>query len=734
MIIMIRTVVSTELYKIFSKKLFLLLFFVLLLLNNFFLYNSQIKGSDIEFASAIAKINLDNDIRKISSNGQRIKFIDNKLDSVYEEDAILYTGDSYSDRKLLENTKTQLGIVSDYQSYIQNVIDAAENITYVSIFADEDSFSYKNATVTAADYSTLYNVNTSYDRSYGINMATDFLLTDLMVFFLLLIVCDSLIGSERSIKITGLQKTFKYGRERLALAKLIAAFIATTIICISFYGMNYIVSGGLYDFGDISRSIQSVEGFANCILKINVFQFLMLFLVFKLLVMFLICLIISVVSMISKSKMGTYVIVMGLFLSSYILYSTIDDNTSIMWLKYINLISFIDVRSLFTHYININLFGNPVNYFVVFCLFVFALLFAFAALNILIYKYKKISGYNKYTNGALTKIHLFNRGTNVIYHEMYKAFVSNKVGLLFLMLIVFQIIVTVAFPLTLNEDEKYEKYYFSNYAGEFSDEKRDNIQAEIEMFEKDKEEYAVLTDNYEKGLISDDEYMRLSAKHIETVEEYQKFNKYVEPYNEFLCSQIDSGKEVSVMFYRGYNIILGISGDLSNIYCLVLYGLIIICVVPVFTREYERKTIPLLCSTKIGFKRLIGKKLICTIIITLALNVLVYVPYFLRIFKCYGLDGLDSPSCSIPAFGNLSSHISVLQIVILAFTVRLFVSIVISIIITVVSVSTRSTIASVIISAIFFVVPVLLPLNNINILNEFSLYYLQNFGGVFSAL
>ena len=67
--------IKSELYKIFSKKIFLILFVVLLLLNGFFIYNKQIKGNDIDFISANAKISLDNDIAKYNNNNDKIKFV-----------------------------------------------------------------------------------------------------------------------------------------------------------------------------------------------------------------------------------------------------------------------------------------------------------------------------------------------------------------------------------------------------------------------------------------------------------------------------------------------------------------------------------------------------------------------------------------------------------------------------------------------------------------------------------
>ena len=267
---MMRISLFSELYKLFSKKLFLILLAGMLIFNGFFLYNSQIKGTDIDFVSAGAKISLDKDLLKIPDNSNRLKFVEEKLKAVSDSDKSFYTGDSGKDRRLLEGAKRQLAIISDYKAYSQSVSDKAKNITDVSIFADKGSFSYKNAEATARDFERLADVQTSYDISHGVNAATDFLLTDLIVILLLFMIVDAVIGSDRSINITGLQRSLTHGRGRLALLKIAALFISTAAVCLLFYGVNYIISGTMYGFGDLTRPIQSVEGFAGCTLEISV--------------------------------------------------------------------------------------------------------------------------------------------------------------------------------------------------------------------------------------------------------------------------------------------------------------------------------------------------------------------------------------------------------------------------------------------------------------------------------
>lgn len=719
--------IKSELYKIFSKKTFLILFIVLLFLNGFFIYNKQIKGNDVSFISAEAKISLNNDITKYNKNSDKIKFVKDKLKSVDNDNATLYTNDSFTDRALLEKAEKQLKIVSDYKSYITSVIDKSNNITDVSIFADTDSFSYKNALKTGNDYKPLQDIKTSYSNSDGINMATDFLLTDLIVILLLCIVCDALIGSERNIDITNLQRSCSCGRTKLALTKIFVAFISTAVICILFYGINYIIAGYTYGFGDITRPIQSVEEFSNCTLRINVLQFLILYFVAKIFVMFLMYIIVNALSMIGKNKTISYIIFLCILSVSYLLNSLIGDNTPFMCFKYINLVSFIDTKNVFAHYRNINIFSNPINYTTCFWIVLLVLLLGLVALNIIIYSHKKILGYNKSNNKILSKINITHGGTSIISQELYKTFVINKVGIIILLVIVAQLFVTISSPLILNEDEKYEKYYFTYFSGEFNTNTKSKIQAEIKKFENNKKAMNKCIDDYDNGLITEEKFEDLYSGFSSIDKNYKNFNNYVMPYYDYLCSQSNSEKTVSVVNYNGYCNLLGIKGDISITYCLALYVLIVICVIPIFTSEYERKTVHLLSSTKTGFKSLIIKKLICSEIITILLNILIYVPYFIRIISSYGMNELGAYACSIKDLSYLSDSMTLLQVIILTFVIRLVVSLLITAILCGISVLFKNTVVSVIISTILFVIPLLLPQNNINILNSFSLFHLQSF-------
>lgn len=719
--------IKSELYKIFSKKIFLILFVVLLLLNGFFIYNKQIKGNDIDFISANAKISLNNDIAKYNNNNDKIKFVHNKLKALEKDDVTHYTDDSYSERTLLDNAENQLKIVSDYKAYINQIIEKSDNITGVSIFEDSSSFSYKNAVKTAEDYKPLSNIETAYSNSEGVNMATDFMLTDLIVILLLCIVCDALIGSERNININSLQRTCRYGRNKLAISKMVVGFITTAVICLMFYGVNYIIAGYTYGFGDLFRPIQSVDSFSNCTLRINVLQYLMLHFITKVLVMYLIYTIVNVLSMVGKSKTISYIAFLCILIVSYCLNLFIGDNTSLMCFKYINLISFVDIKNVISHYRNINIFGEPINYVTCFWIVLLVLLLGLVALNILIYSRKKITAYNKSNNSFLSKLKISRGSTNVIVHELYKTFLSNKVGIIILVVLLTQLYITISSPIVLSNDEKYQKYYFSYYAGDFNSNTKSKIENQIKKYEDNKKLMDKCMSDYDNGLITKEKYEDLFSTYSTIDEDYSNFKKYVIPYYDYLINQSKADKSVSVVNYNGYCALLGLEGNLSNTYCLALYVLMVICIIPIFTVEYERKSIHLLSSTKLGFKSLVFKKIVCSCIVTALLNLLIYVPYFIRIITSYGINELGAAACSIEELSNISDGLSILNVIIITFAIRLLVSLVITVIISGISLFTKNTIISIIITTLVFVVPLLLPINDINILNNFSFYHLQNF-------
>lgn len=660
------------------------------------MYNNQVSGDSAEFISADAKIALNNDIKYLTDD-ERISFLQKKKDAIYDEGYIFYTNDSFSERQLLDDVLSHLSVVNDYKGYVKSVIDKSEDITGFAVFSD-NSYSYKNAEKTGNDFEQLHSVKADYDISDGVNSASEFRLTDFLVLILIFVICDVLVGTDRIINITGLLKSCKYGRLRLILGKIAVIVFGTFVVSGLFYGMNFFISSSLYGMGDLSRSIQSVSGFENCILKINVLEYIILFVFSKITLMAVFALLICLCVLISKSRIGVYIwpSVIAFMFTLLIIFT--DDNSDLMWVKYLNPIAFLDVKTSLGSYININLFGFPVGY----CFLLFVILIVsvvlLLTLNVCVFITKNNWSYNKYKGKGLIKKEIPLEKTNVVRHEIYKHLVANKTVWILMLVVAFQIGSVFLNPMRLSENEKFEKFFYQSLSGELSDENEDKIRSLIDN-----------TDN---------------------AEEKYNIEKYVVPYYEYLSGQKQDGNDVSVVFYEGYNKLFGIGDKTSDFYTLLLYVLLIITTVPLFVKDYEMKSIPLLRSTKTGIRKINFLKFICSIITGLIINMVVYLPFVIKVYCSYGLSGMNSTLISIPEFSNAPGDITIFQAILFVFTTRLLVSLVSVFIIGAVSLISKNTLTATIISILIFIVPLILPLSGIDFLNNYSLYYFQTFSRI----
>ena len=71
--------------------------------------------------------------------------------------------------------------------------------------------------------------------------------------------------------------TLPAGRGASALAKLAAVAFSLFAGVVCLYGMNLIYFGNLYGMGSLSRSVQSLPSLVSCIWRLNIGQYIMLF-------------------------------------------------------------------------------------------------------------------------------------------------------------------------------------------------------------------------------------------------------------------------------------------------------------------------------------------------------------------------------------------------------------------------------------------------------------------------
>lgn len=220
-----------EIKKVLNKKIFVIFLVICLAINGFLLYSSQnteennlrITYSDEygemlrEYSSMSlddAKMKIDNEllVYEISSSLESLAQADDEelIESYVSEledykknypDAykkacdISKSGEeSFWKNSFLYDILQQIEYINSYPDFISEMYDRAAAQSALTIFADENSFSYKNLYKTAEDYSRLKDTELSLVNSDSFNATVSYGLTDIFVIASVLLICIYLLA------------------------------------------------------------------------------------------------------------------------------------------------------------------------------------------------------------------------------------------------------------------------------------------------------------------------------------------------------------------------------------------------------------------------------------------------------------------------------------------------------------------------------------------------------------
>ena len=148
------------------------------------------------------------------------------------------------------------------------------------------------------------------------------------------------------------------GRTPLAAARLLALFLGSICVNLTFWGENLLLSCLQYGAPVWRSPIQSVEGYENCVLQVTVGEYLMVFLSCKILISFLIAQI-FVFFCLRFRRSALIFLAVGLLMALSLALCQSGDGRFVF--QYINLIPLMQVNPIFQTYFNLNLFSWPVN-------------------------------------------------------------------------------------------------------------------------------------------------------------------------------------------------------------------------------------------------------------------------------------------------------------------------------------------------------------------------------------
>lgn len=661
-----------ELVKAFCKKTTVGIFIVLAVLNGVLLWVNENQKNDMyttaQYKAAYADLeglSAEQAYEQVVLQSRKLELIDRlsfgedisetlkeypeidgeQLMKEYKNKSYLkYTNDSFSEQQLLKDVLAEVESCAKYEDYLTGIDETARKMTGISLFADPDSFSYKNIAKTPEDFAHLKGSELEIAPSKGVEMATGFLATDLIGLIMIMTVVVTIVTREKELNQIALSRTTFKGRASLGIAKLFTCFTAAFIAEILLYAVNFAVSYFTYGFGDLSRQIQSVYDFNGSDLKISVLEYFILFLIAKLAVYCVFAGLIYLVTVISNTAVKVYGILVVTIAAEAVLYYTISSASYLCPLKYVNILAYANTKDLFSSYLNLNLFGKPVNYMAVFSISIAVMLVAFSVIAVLIFSKQRVLK-SRTKKFSLAKFSIFKgRTTNLFLQECYKIFIGGKA---LLILIVFAAATFLAYePIResfSSADEVYYKQYMLKYEGGYTADKQKMIDEEERKFTE------AQTNMAEELANTDGDGIFIMMKYQEILAPQFAFEQ-VKTHADYLKST-DNGEFV---YDSGYKLLTGdeSAGNKDLTLGLTAMAMVICCLVYVYSAEYQTGANVLLKTSARGRGETFIIKFAIGMIIVTVIYVLTYAPYFYNVLNAYGTRGIDAPICSLETFAD----------------------------------------------------------------------------------
>lgn len=679
---------KNEIHKLWHNRAFVLTLIIALAISIYTAYtaNPDIYLSDSEYKAYY------NDVSDMSAT-EAYDYVQTTVDTLNQSEKGIYSENVWQDIIFLRGEVTKIESIMGYADYLQSIDDTAQKMTSVSIFADENSFSYRNIVRTPPAYEAVKSVTPVYSQSEGVRLAANNPLGDILALFVLVSAVTALYYKDRESGLVALIKPLKYGRARLALIKFsVMACVAVGTFALIYFG-NLTVGAFRYGLGDLSRPIQSVEGYLSCNYPISVAQMLVYTFILKAIGLIL-CGLIASCLMTKLSNSVAYLTLIGIAGIELVLYLTIPETSIFSPLKQINIVAFTQTQRLFVTYQNINFFSFPINLFVttVICILLGILLAALLLCRL----YSKISISEVKRNSRLVIKH--KTPTSLFGYTAYKQFIMHKGLLIILAVLALQVYSSYNYTRYYDRDDSYYQSYCLQLC-EMSDGEADAfIKSEADRFEAIKQSGA-----------------------YNAYEELYPERGFIMAKEQYELTRSLGGHAEDCYYQTGYRHIFGLKG-LTKDYTLGLIAItaLCLCLSPVVAYDNRCRIGYILFTTHHGKKTYNCHNRLMALLIAVTVSMSTYIPYLVQMLITYGSKGLTDSVRYISELQALP-NISVLGYIILLTLYRTAILILFSQLLLWISSKCQSQTTAMIITLSLFALPIVIYLAGGTVMEWLSL-------------
>lgn len=602
-----------------------------------------------------------------------------------------------------------------YPEYLESIEVQADNMSSVSIWGGEDTFSYRNIQKTLPAYTNIVGTELTLAPSLGLEDTFTAPLSDVMGIFLVLLAVCTVMLRDREQGVMPLLYSMAKGRHSLILNKLSVIALITAVVAVLFFGENLLIGANLYGLGDLSRPIQTVMGYYTCNLPVSVGIYILLFFGMKVLSYFLFAGVFSLICVCAKNNLMVYGI-SGVFCGiSFLLYYFIPEYSVFGLLRFLGPVQITQVSEIFGTYRNINVFGYPFSHKISALIMLGVVLIASVTLAVIVFAKAKNLQYRNVSLRLFKRKKLRTHGR--FYYVCYRSLILQK-GIALVLITIFAAgVLHASFGRSYNNDDIYYENFTAALQGEIT-----------------QETYDFLADNENHYTEIEQQIAELEAQENFNVYKLNQLHSEMNDRNAFerLKTRIEAisagGSDGEIFYDTGYERLFGTDGNNEDIVQVMFILLFLTLLLSPFAAS-DRKTnmVKILFSTQSGKIGYWKDLILYSALFGAAVSLLFTIPYQWNILDSYGVQGLSSPIQSIRAFANLDISITLGGMIFMQLIVRTVSAAITAVLISVVSAVCRSPMTAYLANTGLFVLPAGLVLLGVTVLQYIHVLPLLSF-------
>lgn len=548
----------------------------------------------------------------------------------------------------------QMEYQKEYSLRFEQIRQNAEDMLESGLFQGTGTFAEKNVLQTVKDYEKtkdlqLEPINSKWLISWMGERGTDAFLIILIISVVLQFFAEQKNGLWYMVRST------RNGRLKLAGQRVFLLFAVSVGSVVLFYGEIFVLANRIYGPVRLSAVLQSAVEFEHCVFPMTVGGFLFRICFGKVMAVMAIGLLLWVLLLVFQ-KSNLAVGIMGfLAVSECILYLKVSDLSNLKILKYCNLFAMFDVENIYMRYVNVNVFGFPINAINIVCgLLGFVFVVTFLLVLVFTSHYsreRKGLGLRK-GNGFLASRIFAGRHVSLVLHEGYKLLFS-----------LFGIAILVGSVYLAYRQLDYSEVLYSateTYKNRFYQEMQRKTEAEAESYIVGIENEIIELQEKSEGSSIKAENMQSALSQLLEQKEYLRKLKQ---------ERNIQGEYVNPL---GYNMLIGEMGKetMKNNLLLQIF-LIAIFVGGYMAYENQYQMMSMIRSTKKKFLGVTKAKIVWIVLGSIVISSAFMMSELDNVLGRVGLANLSAPVQSLDYLQNFPFVISCWQYILFVYMLRM---------------------------------------------------------------